>query len=162
MGYYRSLLDLVAAELPFLTRSFGPWLYSFLNQRVVIPGSCPNANIIDVPIFGPISVHAGPDGNGQDLDPANQQLTFSFTNNNTNLNNVALVYVNQQNLPIVEAASNVQSNGDNVTFTANFPYTANSLNGLTIAVVAEGRGPFVSTQDVATATLFGPGIITVN
>lgn len=107
-------------------------------------------------------MNAGPYNNGQDLAPKDQQLEFSFTNNGTDTGSIALVYISQQNLPIVEPLVNVQTSGDQVTFTADFPYAEKELNGLTIAVVTNGQGPFASTQDVADATIFGPGVITVN
>lgn len=155
-GYYRSLLDLIPSELPFLTRSTGPWAFSVLNQVVVVPGSCPNENIINLPIFGPLTVDT------QNIQPKSQNLEFTFTNNGTDVNSISLVYVNQQNLPVVEKPKDIQVKGDQVTFKAFFPFNKFIMNGLTIAVVTNSAGPFASADEVAAATLFGPGLIEIN
>lgn len=154
-GFYRSLLDLIPSELPFLTRSTGPFAFSALNQNVVVPGSCPNINLINLPIFGALTV------NTQNIQPVNQDLSFTFTNNGTDVNSISLVYINQQNLPIVEKPKNIQVNGDQVTFDAYFPFQKFIMNGLTIAAVTNSAGPFQSATDVTSATLFGPGLIEV-
>jgi hypothetical protein len=154
-GYYRSLLNLIPSELPFLTRSAAPFAFSVLNQLVVVPGSCPNSNIIDLPIFGALAV------NPPEPQPKDQDLTFTFTNNGTDVSSLSLVYINQQNLPIVEPLKDVQTNGDTVTFKAFFPWSKFIMNGLTISAVTNSAGPFQSADEVAAATLFGPGLIEV-
>lgn len=74
---------------------------------------------------------------------------------------VFLTYVNQQNLPFSEPLQDVQVDGDLVTFKALFPGKTHEMNGLTIAAVTIGNGPFASVDNVESATLFGPGIIEV-
>ncbi len=37
-----------------------------------------------------------------------------------------------------------------------------SVNGLTIAVITNSAGPFSSADEVAAATLFGPGLVEIN
>ena len=154
-GFYRSLLGLIPSELPFLTRSTGAFAFSALNQMFVVPGSCPNSNIIDLPIFGALTV------NTMNIQPKDQKLSFTFTNNGTEVDSLSLVYINQQNLPIVEKLENVEVNGDEVTFQAYFPFNKFIMNGLTIAAVTNSAGPFQSATEVADATLFGPGLIEV-
>jgi hypothetical protein len=156
-GYYRSLLDLIPSELPFLTRSAAPFAFSVLNQAVVVPGSCPNSNIIDLPIFGALTVDTPAPIQGK-----NQELEFSFTNNGTDTSSISLVYINQQNLPIVEKVTDVRTKGDTVTFKAFLPFNKFIMNGLTIAAVTNSAGPFASADEVAAATLFGPGLIEIN
>ncbi|KAK5165430.1 uncharacterized protein LTR77_008959 [Saxophila tyrrhenica] len=155
-GYYRSLLDLVPSELPFLTRSKAQFAFSVLNQDVVVPGSCPNSNIIDLPIFGALKVLA------ENIKGKDQQLEFSFTNNGTDTDSISLVYINQQNLPIVEKPTIISEKDGVVTFEAFFPFSKFIMNGLTIAVVTNDSGPFDTVDEVADATLFGPGLIEVN
>lgn len=154
-GFYRSLLNLIPSELPFLTASTGQFAFSILNQVVVVPGSCPNSNIIDLPIFGALSV------NPPEPQPKNQELEFSFTNNGTDVSSLSLVYINQQNLPIVEPLTDVKVQGDKVTFKAFLPFEKFIMNGLTIAAVTDSAGPFSSANEVAAATLFGPGLIEI-
>ncbi len=78
----------------------------------------------------------------------------------------SIVYINQQNLPIVEGIQNasVSKNNDGFgtfTFQANFPYSANLMNGLTITALVNGTGPFAGVDDVAMATVAGPGLISI-
>jgi hypothetical protein len=72
------------------------------------------------------------------------------------------VYINQQNLPVVVPIQNAHTSGNEATFQAKFPYAENEMNGLTIAVVTQGSGPFASVDAVANATVFGPAIIEIN
>lgn len=156
VGWFRTLLDLIPSELPFLTASAGPFAYSAINQIVIVPGSCPNANIIDVPIFPTLAVETSP------IKPVDQDIEFSFTSDGSWSSGFSLVYINQQNLPIVEKPKNIKVAGDVVTFEASFPYTEFIMNGLTIAAVTSTAGPFANADEVAAVTLYGPGIIEIN
>ena len=75
---------------------------------------------------------------------------------------VFVTYINQQNVPVPEKPHNVQVNGNIVTFEALFPGKTNEMNGLTIVALTLGDGPFATVDDVADATLFGPGLIEIN
>ena len=123
---------------------------------VIVPGSCPNANIINLPIFGALTVDT------QNIKLKNQDLQFSFKNNGTDTNSISIVYINQQNLPVVETPKDIKVDGDIVTLSAYFPAAKNIMDGLTIAVITNSAGPFESADDVAAATLFGPGLIEIN
>lgn len=158
-GFYRSIGDKIPSALPFLTTSAGPFAFSALNQLFVVKDSCPNINTIEVPVFGALSVTPSTP------PPKDTMLTFSFMNDGKydgNCEDLSLVYINQQNLPIVESVQHVKTDGKMVTFQASFPYTENLLNGLTIAAVTNSKGPFKSADEVAAATMFGPGLIEVN
>ncbi|KIW09028.1 uncharacterized protein PV09_00921 [Verruconis gallopava] len=72
-----------------------------------------------------------------------------------------LTYINQQNLPISVPIENAKLSGSVVTFNANFPFTENLLNSLTIAAVTIGQN-FTSANDVAAHALFAPALIEVN
>ncbi|KAK3063039.1 hypothetical protein LTS18_002867 [Coniosporium uncinatum] len=188
-GFYRSLLQKVAPELPFLTASERRFAFSAL-QGFVVPGSCPNENEIDLSIFAPLTVVTPPQPKDQlvkysfDLDQINQGLTNNAKtsrdmnmssssaghpgNNNSGMDyskydysKLFLTLVNQQNLPISEKIQNVEIDGSTITFAALFPFEENVLNGLTIAAVTVGEG-FASVVDVADHTIAGPGLIEVN
>lgn len=126
-------------------------------QNFVVPNSCPVE--IDVPVFPPLTLQT------QSIKAADQQLSFSFQNkNNTgsgSTQGLNLVYINQQNLPVVQPLQGTTTSGNTTTFTANFPYTANMMNGLTIAVLVQGSGSFTSADAVANATVYGPAIIEI-
>ncbi len=125
-GFYRTQLGedtntlLVPSELPFLTRSAGPFAFSALNQNFVVPGSCPNSNIIDIPIFGVLNVVTPAPIKGKD-----QELEFSFEEsglNGVSANDVSIVYINQQNLPVVEKPRIVSQTNGVVTVKAFLPF----------------------------------------
>lgn len=102
-----------------MTRSTGLWAYSVLNQLFIVPGSCPNANIIDVPILPPLAVLTP-----APIAPKDQYIQFQFVSTGGwHASGFSLVYANQQNLPIVETPKNVKVSGDVVTFEAALPYT---------------------------------------
>ena len=161
-GFFRLLLDKIPSALPFLTASTRDFAFSILNQAFVLPGSCPNSNTIDLPIFDPLTVTTSP------VEAQTQTLSFMVTTSSqTQANagvfaNYGLVYINQQNLPIVEPLTNIVVSGATVTFSAQFPYDQFLMNGLTIAAVTNNTGPFTSADTVASATLFGPGLIEIN
>ena len=177
-GFYRDLLGKIPSALPFLTASARPFAFSALNQMFVVPGSCPNIGEIKLPIFLPLTVVT------PDIQPKSQTLEFSVTINATHgghgswkrggpgsgpsqgsasyYSSLSLVYINQQNLPVVEPITNVAIKGQTVTFDAEFPFDQFLMNGLTIAAVTSTAGPFASVDAVADATIFGPGLIEIN
>jgi hypothetical protein len=157
-GFYRALLGKVPSALPFLTASTRDFAFSALNQNFIVPGSCPNADTIELKIFAVLTVKTSP------IQPQNQTISFSFDSSsvNNNATGLWLAYINQQNTPIVEPLQNASTNGNTTNFQADFPFEANKLNGLTIAAVVRGAGPFANINDVVNATIAGPGLIEVN
>lgn len=157
-GFYRLLGRKIPSALPFLTRSAGSFAFSALNQNVVVQDSCGNASDIKIPIFDALRVET------QDILPKTQVLSSSFvrTSSNMGTNGLGLVYINQQNLPIMEVIEQVRVDGDKVCFSANFQYDENRMNGLTIAAVVKGAGNFSDADAVAEVTVFGPGLVEIN
>jgi hypothetical protein len=162
-GYYRSLQGKLPSALPFLTSSTREFAFSALNQMFVVPGSCPNSNIIKLPVFAPLSVLTTPD-----VIINSQTVSFTVTADTTNWPSgnstpLSLVYINQQNTPVVQKIENIKVDGTTITFDAAFPFNAGTFgNGLTIAAVTKTSGPFTSADAVAQDTLFGPGLIEIN
>jgi hypothetical protein len=160
-GFYRSLLGELPSQAPFLTASTREFAFSKLNQQFVVPGSCPNSNTIDLPIFGVLNLLTS------EVKPQDQSLQFSFSASGkytqyTSTEGLSLVLINQQNVPVVEPITQAQVGKDGtVTFSANFPFNENKMHGLTIAVVAQGSS-FATIDDVAKATVFGPALIEVD
>jgi len=173
-GFYRLLRNkkLIPSSQPFLTTSTRDFAFSAL-QGFVVPGSCPNENLINLKIFGPLNLAT------QNVLPQDQTLTFTF-DIKTLLPNVAIAaltpttditkydwttlslqLINGQNTPISEPLQNVRVSGTVVTFDALFPFTANLLDGLTIGAVTVGTG-FANADAVALKTLFAPALIEVN
>ena len=161
-GFFRTLLGLIPSGAPFLTASTREFAFSALNQNFIVPGSCPNINTIGLPIFGTL-------GNSpQFLDPKDQDVTFTFSATGqysqyaNSYKTLSLVFINQQNVPVtatINSASIDQSG--TVTISAKFPYNQFLMDGLTIAALTDGAGPFKTVADVAAATKFGPGLIEI-
>ena len=155
-GWYRLLQGKIPSELPFLTTSTREFAFNALNQTFIVPGSCPNINTIDLPTFQPLTLLSK-------LEAKTEPIQFSFDKTwYDNYNDLKVVYINQQNLPIVEDITIVKTEGTVVTIKATFPYDANEMNGLTIATLVNGSGPFQNAQAVADATKFGPALFIVN
>jgi hypothetical protein len=159
-GFYRSILGKLPSALPFLTASTRQFAFSALNNNFVVPGSCPNSNTIQLPVFGKFDLVT------PDPQPRDQTLEFRMSSNNgpTNPQGMSIVYINQQLVPIVlplEGVSQTEPNGP-VNVRAIFPYSQFLMNGLTIAVLVEGAGPFPNVTSVAAAAKFGPALIEIN
>jgi len=161
-GYYRSLLNLIPSQAPFLTRSAGQFAFSALNQMFVVPGTCPgsaNAALFDaLPIFGALNVVNQPTR----LINQNVQFSVAKANLTCDISDFRVTFINQQNVPVTSNITNVQSSGDVVTFEASFAFADLIAQGLTIAAVTKGSDAFASVPDVAAATVFGPGLIELN
>jgi len=162
-GFYRSLLNKIPSALPFLTTSTREFAFSALNQDFVVAGTCPNINTIGLPIFQPLTVLT------QNIAPESQTLEFSISHGawsnadwSSESSQLSVVYINQQNLPIVEPITSASVSGNTVTFSALFPFADFEMNGLTIAAVTHSAGPFASADAVAQATIFGPSLIEIN
>ncbi|KAF2150888.1 putative sexual development protein [Myriangium duriaei CBS 260.36] len=144
------------SSLPFLTASAAPFAFSALNQQVIVPGTCPNLTDIALPVFSPLIVSS------RYVSSYTSSVSFNITTDNTTLvESLSLVYINQQNLPIVEPLQNVTMADGKVGFKAAFPYN-NNINGLVIAALTKTPGPFANASEVAQATVFGPGLIEVS
>ncbi|CZR63151.1 related to sexual development protein (LsdA) [Phialocephala subalpina] len=161
-GFYRNMLGKIPSALPFLTTMTREFAFSSLNQDFVVPGSCPNIDEIDLPVFATLTVVT------PDIQPKSQNIQFSFDTSKdkaieSRLSGLSLVYINQQNNPVVENLQDVQVQNSTVLFTAQFPFDEATFgNGFTIAAVTNSSGPFSSAGAVANATLFGPGLIEIN
>lgn len=166
-GFYRILLSRKPSEKPFLTTSIAPFAFSAL-QSFVVPGSCPfPLSTINIPIFKPLNVISG--NTGQDVDARDQHLTFSadLTSVSTAVKYVGgdgsglfITYLTGQQLPISEPVQNVHWKGNQITFEAFFPYTANVMDGLSIAALTTSSN-FTGPDDIPAATLAAPGLIQV-
>ncbi|KIX03689.1 uncharacterized protein Z518_07242 [Rhinocladiella mackenziei CBS 650.93] len=161
-GFYRNLLHEIPSAAPFLTASTREFAFSALNQNFVVQGSCPNINTIDLPVFGKLNLLT------KNIQAQDQTLQFSFSATGqysqwASGQGMSLVYINQQNVPVVEPLTQASTSHDGtVTFSANFPFVENKMFGLTIAAVVQGSGPFNNVTAVADAAKFGPALIEID
>ena len=137
-----------------------PTQYTFL-QTVIVPGSCP-AELATVskavPTFKPLTVVS------KDLAAKNETVSYSVPGTVSASAN-SVVYLSGQNLPVTVPISDVSSRDDMSYFSASLPFQSPSqfAKGLTIAVVVEGCGKqFTNSSEVASATVYGPGIIEID
>ncbi|KAF2011128.1 late sexual development protein [Aaosphaeria arxii CBS 175.79] len=152
-GFFRLTQGKRPSSQPFLTTSVRDFAFTAI-QSFVVPGSCPNIDTIPLKTFKPLNVLTS------DISAETKEIQFSINISGIeDWSSLSLVYINQQNVPIVEPLSNTSVEGETLTFTAPFPYEENLLTGLTIAAVTQGSGPFADADAVAQAALFGPGLI---
>ncbi|EIW69011.1 hypothetical protein TREMEDRAFT_73998 [Tremella mesenterica DSM 1558] len=155
-GYYRLLLGRTPNSLPFLTRSIRSFAFSILNQFIDF-STCPNVNEITIPLFKHITVLDTP---GPVDNPA-----IRFAVNTADVvtgKTYYVVYINQQNLPVVVPAVHKSDQGGTTVFTGAWPYTEHLMNGLTITIISDNAGPYADAQAAADEAIFAPGLIIVN
>lgn len=168
-GFYRTFIGAVPSEKPFLTTSVGAFAYSFLNNNVIVPGSCPyDVNAFGIPIFQQLKVKGGPIALA--VKPEDQTFDFSadlstvkgaskFSNGDST--GLFVTYFSGQLLPISVPVKNFKWNGGKVTFQAAFPFEENIMFGLSVAALTDGNN-FAGPDDVPAKTLAAPALISVN
>lgn len=162
-GFYRNLLGKIPSANPFLTASTRELAFNALNQNFIVPGSCPNINTINLgKPFGVLTLETPED----QITAKDTTLAFSFAAQGewsqyaSGTQDLSLVYINQQNVPVVEKITVTGTSNGRVHFTANFPFEENLMFGLTIATLAHGTS-FADVVAVTNATVFGPALIEV-
>lgn len=153
-GWFRLLQGKIPNELPFLSTSVRDLAFTAV-QGFTVPGSCTGLDKIQLKTFQPLGLVKPP---GAQSGP----IQFTFKQDCKLNSDLSVVYINQQNLPIVEKLKVIGVKDEVVTVEANFPYTENLMNGLTLAVLTTSAGPFANARAAVAATVFGPAIIIIN
>ncbi|USP80341.1 late sexual development protein [Curvularia clavata] len=154
-GFFRVEQGKRPSAQPFLTGAARDFAFTAI-QSFVIEGSCPSIGSIPLKTFKPLTVET------KDIHPKTQNLTFSFSMKDAGmfeLDQLRLVFLNGQNVPLVKKPQNVEMLNERVAFQAEFPFEEFVMQGLTIAAVTMGADHFAGADDVAKQTIFGPGII---
>lgn len=157
-GFFRLIGKKRPSAQPFLTTSTRAFAFTAV-QGFTVPGSCPNIHTIPLPTFKPLTVVS------TNIEARTQNLKFSFAKGDFTEEQFAkwaLVYINQQNLPVEKDLENLKVENGIVSFESPFPYSEFQMDGLTIAAITKNKGPFANASAVAENTLFGPGIIELN
>ncbi|CZT44628.1 related to sexual development protein (LsdA) [Rhynchosporium secalis] len=171
-GFFRTTNKKIPSALPFLSGSAREFAFSALNQNFVVSGSCdgPNLATIDLPIYPPLGLVT------QNITAKEQMLKFRLDFSNRagaqgktmkdqpgmQYKNLTMVYMNQQNLPVVQKIQNLALTSEGLTFETMFPYKQGGFgNGLKIAVLTKEGGNLTSVEGVATSTVFGPALIEI-
>jgi len=128
----------------------------FENQVLFSTNSSSSSGHGSAPNSGSSSQHGGP-------GPQHHRRDTNWSwNEQSGVEDLFLTYINQQNVPISVTLDDATFSNGVVYFSASFPGKSQFLDGLTIAAVTLGNGPFTTPDDVAKVTLFGPGLIEVN
>lgn len=153
-GLYRLIQSKRPSAQPFITTATRDFAFTAI-QSFTIPGSCPNINTIPLKTFKGLTVVS------TNLKPVTQNIKFSFTNlpGLYATDDLKVVYLNGQNTPVVKLLQNVQTVGDTVSFEAAFPYDEFVMSGLTVVAVTMGKDTFANANEVAAATIYGPGLL---
>lgn len=168
-GFYRGLLGLQPSSKPFLTTSTPAFAYSALQGFVA---SCPfDVSEIPIPVLPALTVVSG--SGGADVAAQDQSLQFtadlsagapcegweSYVGGSGD--GLYVTYLTGQNVPVSEPITDVSWDGNVISFCAFFPYSANVMDGFSIAALTVG-GSFASADDIPADTLAAPGLIQVN
>lgn len=144
----------MAAAAPILTGGAPQFAYTAISQFIV-PGSCPNIDVIGIKAFPALTVESTPTA-------VNSTQLYSVKGNVTAADN-SLVYISGANLPVSVPITSVVTDNDTCYFFAKFPYEQGFARGLTIAALVTGPVyQFNSTAEVASKTVYGPGLIEVD
>ncbi|KKY31301.1 putative late sexual development protein [Diaporthe ampelina] len=165
-GWYRTFLGLKPSEKPFLTTSVAAFAFSALQGFV---DSCPfDISQIDIPIFPQLSVLSG--SGGLDVEARDQALAFEADLADVRAaekyigghgDGLYVTYLTGQNLPASQPVTNVSWDGNKVKFEAPFPFSANVMEGLSVAALTTKKD-FSTPGDVVAATLAAPALVQVN
>ncbi|KAF2874235.1 hypothetical protein BDV95DRAFT_626997 [Massariosphaeria phaeospora] len=156
-GFFRLVQKKRPSAKPFLTAGVRDFAFTAV-QGFTIPGSCPNIDTIPLKTFKPLTVES------KDIKAETQALHFSFAKEHAGTEDwasLSVVFINGQTVPIVKSLDKVKVEGDTVHFEAGFPFDEFVMNGLTIAAVTKGSGPFPNAPAVAKEAIFGPGLIEI-
>lgn len=166
-GFYRTLLQLLPSEKPFLTTGVAAYAFSALQPFVV---TCPfDLARIPLPVFPALQVRSGrPWGGAARVSPADQTLAFA-----ANLSGIPgaadlahahplfVTYLTGQDRPISEPITKAAWSGDMLSFEALFPFDEFIMDGLTMAALTTG-GNFSHPDELPAQTLAAPGLIQVD
>lgn len=157
-GFYRLVQKKRPSAQPFLTTATRDFAFTAI-QSFTVQGSCPNLATIPLKTFKALTVESSK------IKPKTQNVKFSISKGDVGMyeaGDLKVVYINGQNLPVVKSLEKWQVGDNKMTFEAVFPYDEFLMNGLTIAAVTHGKDSFASAEEVADATLFGPGLIEID
>lgn len=153
-GWFRALQGKHPSAEPFLTSSTRDFAFSWL-QRWVVPGSCPNLEEIPLRRFPVLEV----------VGPVGPVVTLRVPPGKVDADAQSVAFVNGALVPTVvpfEVKDCGGMGGSMTEIVAQFPFASNVMRGMTLAAVVWNRPPaFITAEDVADATVYGPAVIEV-
>lgn len=156
VGFFRFTQKKTPSAAPFLTGGSPAFAFSAL-QLFIVPNSCPQPlSAINIPSFSPLNVLSQPQAKNSTLEYSVMGMGKVSSSANS------LVYISGQNLPVTVPITDVTVVDGVTGFKASFPFESGFANGLTIAAMVKEVGKAYATpDDVAAATVYGPGLIEV-
>ncbi|KAK5675842.1 hypothetical protein LTS10_011573 [Elasticomyces elasticus] len=185
-GFYRGLLGLAPAGLPFNTQSAVDFAFSAIVQSFTKPGSCKSLDLLQHPpfatsgglsLFDVLSTETDLGNGKEDVagvvfsgTPIQVVAAPSAQANSLITEAQCITYLNQANAPVTVSTTTKQDSNAVVEFTADFPSKTLDFSGLVIAVVTQSTGSqedcasvvFADASEVAAATKFGPFLFEVD
>lgn len=166
-GFFRNLLREVPSESPFLTHVPAPFAFTAL-QNFIVPNSCPYPlTNINLPILAGLAVNGGPIANIKGKD---QTLNFSADLTNVDKakpfagtdpkGKLFLTYSTGQQKPISVDVTGAKWDGLKISFTAEFPFEKNVMQGFSLGALTIGNN-FTAVDDIVASTLAAPALIQV-
>ncbi|KAF2993627.1 hypothetical protein E8E14_000294 [Neopestalotiopsis sp. 37M] len=184
-GWFRSLRQIPPSAEPFLTTSTREFALSWM-QHWIVPGSCPNMDFIPLRVLPELTLTAVSIGDASHsgnvtlvapgaVDPDSQSLAFV----NGALVPTVVPFRVRQTSPCAAAypAGRVMANRDGQSVVAalgreasenciasteifaDMPYAHNVMHGLVLMTVVNNSDVFITPQDVADKTVFGPALL---
>ncbi|KAI1152042.1 hypothetical protein F4825DRAFT_462172 [Nemania diffusa] len=183
-GWFRSLQHKPPSAEPFLTSSTRELAFSWI-QRFIVPGSCPNMEVIPLRIFPRLdaTVEKGDRGKGGEeenilvtlrvpgpVDPSSQSVAYvngalvptvvPFEVRNTSgcghgHEGVLVKNWDDTREAVRGTAACIQS----TEIVASLPYRHNVMHGMILATIVHNGATFITAEDVTNATVYGPAVI---
>ncbi|KAL8900621.1 MAG: hypothetical protein Q9192_000965 [Flavoplaca navasiana] len=183
-GFFRSTQRKNPSAAPFLTGSTGAIAFNAL-RKLIVKDSCPQPlSSIGLPEWGDLDYFSAqlfinnfidselaipepswPYWISSNPQTTNGTLPFFVAGLSAAPNESSIVYLSGQNKPVaVPITKYLRSPGDaSATFRADFPFEKGGFaNGLTIAILARGLGPFADAEAVSAAAQLGPVVIEIH
>ncbi|ORY60933.1 late sexual development protein [Pseudomassariella vexata] len=158
-GFLRFMLHRRPSSKPFLTTSIAPYAYSALQAFIV---SCPfKVEDIPIPIFPALNVLTNAEARDMTLSYSADLKSYIAGLPPSPMSPMFITYIVGQQLPISVRIRNQRLDGTTLIFDADFPFTANVMQGLTIAALTNSSD-FKEVGVMAASTLAAPGLIQVN
>lgn len=164
-GAYRTFLQRIPSESPFLTTVPAAFAWSAL-QNFVVPGSCPfDLAKINLPIFPGLLVNGGL---AAVIPPQDTTLTFTAdvhgypeSEHYIGKTDLFVTYTTGLQIPYSVEIEDVHWDGSVITFKAYFPFEKLVAGGFTHAALTISNS-FANADAVVDCAIAGPGVIQVN
>lgn len=160
-GYFRRVQEHVPSETPFLTTATRAFAFTVIQNFF---SDCPSLDEIKLHKYAAVKVAQPP--SNKYTPGKNTTAVFIFPPKATDAGQCHkhyATYLNQQNLPVtvdLRPHDKLPHTPDKwLTYEADFPYSDNLMNGLTLVAIGCIPGPFKDIHEVANSVYWAPALI---